>query len=82
MEKTASGHYTVRLPFNEQKDNLGESYNMALKRFQGLETRLSTNTELYEDYRQFLNEYEALGHMSRIEDISLHDGYFLPHQKY
>lgn len=79
MEKTASGHYTVRLPFNKQKDNLGESHNMALKRFQGLETRLSTNTELYEDYRQFLNEYEALGHMSRIEDTSLHDGYFLPH---
>lgn len=52
---------------------------MALKRFQGLERRLSTNTELYEDYRQFLNEYEALGHMSRIEDTSFHDGYFLPH---
>jgi len=50
---------------------------MALKRFQGLERRLSINTELYEDYRKFLNE--ALGHMSRIEDTSFHDGYFLPH---
>lgn len=27
VERTASGHYTVRLPFNDQKGKLGQSYN-------------------------------------------------------
>jgi len=40
VERTRIGHYTVGLPFNDQKDKLGESYNMALKKFQGLKRRI------------------------------------------
>ncbi|XP_011859297.1 PREDICTED: uncharacterized protein LOC105556797 [Vollenhovia emeryi] len=74
-----SGHYAVKLPFNDNKNRLGESHGLALKRLQGLERRLSANAKLYEESRSFLKEYEELGHMSRIENASIQESYFLPH---
>lgn len=56
VEKLSSGHYVVGLPFNIRKNKLGESYKTALKGLQGLERRLTTDAELYEDYRSFLKE--------------------------
>lgn len=79
IRRLPSGHYSVGLPFNDQKEKLGESYGTALRRFQELEKRLIKDPKLYEEYRKFLNEYEALGHMTQIEDSNLKDGYFLPH---
>lgn len=57
-----SGHYAIGLPFNDQKEKLGESYKIALKRLQGLERRMVTDAKLYEDYRSFL---KARSTMSR-----------------
>ncbi|XP_071576010.1 uncharacterized protein [Temnothorax nylanderi] len=79
IQRLPSGHYSVGLPFNDQKEKLGESYGTALRRFLELEKRLIKDPKLYEEYRKFLNEYEALGHMTQVEDPNLKNGYFLPH---
>jgi len=79
VKRLSSGHYSVGLPFNEQRTRLGESYGIALRRLQSLERRLTTNPRLYEDYRHFLCEYESLGHMTEVKEANMQEGYFLPH---
>ncbi|XP_076656367.1 uncharacterized protein LOC143361012 [Halictus rubicundus] len=74
------GRYIVRLPFNDNKQQLGNSYDIALKRFYSLERRLQSNTELRDQYTKFLTEYEALDHMTEVEDKDFKDaGCYLPH---
>ena len=74
-----SGRYTVKLPFKENINELGESYSRALKRFYSLERSLSKNLNHKDQYSNFLREYEELGHMSEDKSASTYDGYFLPH---
>ncbi|XP_058455828.1 uncharacterized protein LOC131433081 [Malaya genurostris] len=81
-ERTVEGRYVVRLPFNELKPQLGDSRNMAIKRFQGLEQRLDKNPEMKHQYTEFLREYESLGHMKEITLDVTEDPrtvYYLPH---
>jgi len=54
---------------------------MACRRFFSLEKRLSQNNELRSKYITFLQEYEALGHMSQIKNVdAVHTNcYYLPH---
>lgn len=74
------GRFVVKMPFKESVKDLGESKNMALKRFQSLERKLCKVPELKVDYVNFMKEYEGLGHMKEIilnnDDF---EGYFLPH---
>jgi len=42
------------------------SYEIAWKRFSSLERKLNKNPELKEHYTQFINEYQALGHMQLV----------------
>ena len=80
FKRTTDDRYVVRLPFKESKVDLGLSYQMAVKRFYALEKRLSNNSDFYEQYKEFLREYQSLGHMSDVTDT--HDetvGYYLPH---
>ena len=74
-----SGRYTVKLPFRENINELGESYSRALKRFHSLERSLSKNLDHKDQYSAFLNEYKELGHMSEDNSASVFEGYFLPH---
>ncbi|XP_062558009.1 uncharacterized protein LOC134222881 [Armigeres subalbatus] len=81
-ERDSEGRFTVRLPFNERKDELGESFDMAKRRFLGLERRLDHHPELKEEYSAFIKEYEDLGHMREIEaNVNEIPGsnYYLPH---
>lgn len=55
---------------------LGSSRAMALNRLYNLERRLSKDEELYNAYRDFMDEYIALVHMKRAESIG---EYFIPH---
>ena len=74
------GRYIVRLPFKENKSQIGSSYDMALQRFHRLEKRLVNNNDLYAEYTEFLKEYINLGHMSDISDTDdITEGYYLPH---
>lgn len=80
--REGDGRFCVRLPVKDDAPKLGESFDMALKRFEGLERKLSSNPELKELYQEFLQEYESLGHMSRVEaqdDPNQLGTYYLPH---
>lgn len=77
----ASNQFVVRLPFKEDPGTiLGESFELAKKRFLALERRLDKNNELKSAYIQFMQEYESLGHMSPIDEKKLYNThYVLPH---
>ncbi|XP_076658716.1 uncharacterized protein LOC143362429 [Halictus rubicundus] len=73
------GRYIVRLPFNNKTEMLGETYNRALKRFQALERRLQIDSNLKQQYKEFIDEYRKLGHMSAAKQTTNCDGFYLPH---
>ncbi|XP_065080621.1 uncharacterized protein LOC135703355 [Ochlerotatus camptorhynchus] len=72
------GRYVVRLPFNELKDQLGDSFVMAKKRYDRLMISLLRNPEKRMQYFEFMTEYIALGHMKQVEVVD-EGGYFIPH---
>ena len=79
-QRSATGRYVVKLPFNENKSKLGDSFPIASRRFNYLENRFAKNSELKQEYVKFLDEYEALNHMSVIENPNSSDrGFYLPH---
>ncbi|XP_066260795.1 uncharacterized protein [Euwallacea similis] len=78
--------FIVKYPFKIDKNlKLGESKPIALSRLKNLERKLEKNEELKKQYVDFMNEYETLGHMTRLEPIGNDDSmpnssYFLPHR--
>ncbi|XP_058448745.1 uncharacterized protein LOC131428715 [Malaya genurostris] len=82
VQRNADGRYTVRLPFKDRQiERLGENRKTALRRFHLLENRLARNPDLSRQYREFMNEYLRLGHMSPVLDEAndLSSCYYLPH---
>ncbi|XP_076383571.1 uncharacterized protein LOC143260874 [Megalopta genalis] len=73
------GRYVVRLPFNKTLSQLGTSGKMALKRFYTLENRLESQPELKQQYKEFINEYLQLGHMSLVKQDCVDEGFYLLH---
>ncbi|XP_058827620.1 uncharacterized protein LOC131687546 [Topomyia yanbarensis] len=79
--RDAEGKFVVTLPRKEFAiARLGESKNIAHKRFLNLERRLDANLELKAMYREFIHEYLLMGHMKEIIDESCDDPvYYMPH---
>lgn len=73
------GNFVVRLPFRDNLEHLGESFDIAVKRFQFLERKLIKNPILKENCSKFINEYINLGHMSEHNNFNLQPNFFLPH---
>lgn len=76
------GRYVVELPLKQgmSEDMLGSSKQMASKRLDKLWNRLHTDSTMKALYSEFLQEYEALGHMTQIkEEDNFEEGYYLPH---
>lgn len=70
----------VRLPQMEEASALGESHDIASRRFLSLEKRLQKDLTLKQGYIQFMKEYEDLGHMKQV--LTKHipkQHYFVPH---
>ncbi|XP_055632402.1 uncharacterized protein LOC129772899 [Toxorhynchites rutilus septentrionalis] len=82
VKRGSDGKYKVSLPKNEDAfAKIGESRDIALRRFQGLERRLSNDSDLRNQYIQFMEEYLHLGHMRKVDackEISI-KRCFLPH---
>lgn len=51
VKRDDQDRFTVHLPFRSNVDQLGDSLNMAIKRFYTLETRLSKDSNLKEQYK-------------------------------
>lgn len=67
--RNEEGRFVVKLPkTSDPESTLGESRNIAERRFYNTERRLQRNPNIYEQYRQFMDLYEKLGHMSLIPE--------------
>lgn len=81
-KRNTRGNFIVEIPFKQELNKLGRSYEQALRRFEILEGKLMKNSELRTDYLAFMAEYENLDHMRSVEghdNMQDADGYFLPH---
>ncbi|XP_072380598.1 uncharacterized protein [Diabrotica undecimpunctata] len=80
-----SGRFQVKLPLISETAHkmLGNSYNMARKRFISLENKLLKHENVYSQYKAFINEYVSLGHAKKVPlsltNVHLENKYFLPH---
>ncbi|GBM87017.1 hypothetical protein AVEN_40602-1 [Araneus ventricosus] len=78
--RNSEGRYIVQLPLKKDLECLGESKTSALGSLNSLWRRLSKNPELLPLYRDFMQEYEALGHMELVTDNNEPStSYYLPH---
>jgi len=65
--RNEEGRFVVTLPVRQDKlINLGESREIAMRRFKALESRLISQPNLYKEYQAFMHEYTVLGHMREI----------------
>ncbi|XP_058449095.1 uncharacterized protein LOC131429062 [Malaya genurostris] len=77
-----NGIFVVTLPKKmEVIEQLGDSRNIAMKRYHGLEKRFSINPDLKAMYTEFIHEYILMGHMMEINDreIVSEPVYYMPH---
>ncbi|XP_011858081.1 PREDICTED: uncharacterized protein LOC105555666 [Vollenhovia emeryi] len=81
--RNEEGRFIVKLPVKEDVlSQLGESKQIAERRFFALEKRLSKQPEVYKEYRDFMREYQELGHMYQVHetpDSNNRIHYYLPH---
>ncbi|XP_065090780.1 uncharacterized protein LOC135711748 [Ochlerotatus camptorhynchus] len=81
VQRGADGRYSVSLPKDENViSRLGESKEIAFRRFLGTERRLSKDVNLRNQYVAFMEEYVQLGHMRKVvDDQGSIKRCFLPH---
>lgn len=81
VHRDTDGRFIVQLPFREGfAEQLGDSRDIALRRFHSLECKLSKDIELKHQYINFLGKYQRLKHMEKISDYeSSQPKYYLPH---
>ncbi|XP_055634106.1 uncharacterized protein LOC129774399 [Toxorhynchites rutilus septentrionalis] len=82
--RDSSGRFVVAVPKKEAViSRIGNSKNIASRRFMSLERRLLSNPELKEAYSKFIHEYSQLGHMKLIDDANESGQsiltYYIPH---
>jgi transposase InsO family protein len=82
FRRADNGRFVVKLPVKYNIEELGESKEIATRRFLSLERRLAKDPARKEHYVSFMREYEELEHMQLVEeqqeDTSQRD-YYLPH---
>jgi len=52
------------------------SRQIAIRRFQNLERKLQADEGLYAVYKEFMSDYESLGHMIIADEVGT---YYIPH---
>ena len=80
LQKASDGKFIVRLPYSGDVSELGESHDVAMRRFLSLEKRLARDSVIQKSYVDFMKEYEQLGHMKEVEPKHVpKQHYFIPH---
>ena len=74
------GRFKVRLPFKSDAKVLGNSYEVAKRRFLALERKVNKVPVLKEMYIEFMKEYLNLGHISPIENTVPRKPHYFIHQ--
>ncbi|XP_046480969.1 uncharacterized protein [Neodiprion pinetum] len=78
VSRNPSRRYVVALPFNEKKNQLGLSKDLALRRLQTLERRFAKDAHFKQQYTEVIEEYINVGHMTRVQSND-EEGFYLPH---
>lgn len=87
VRRDGSGRLHVRLPTRNPNATFGDSQRIAVQRQIQLEKRFASNQDFANDYRQFMLEYEQLGHMCQVENGRVEEAqrdldqrhYYIPH---
>lgn len=66
VTRTASGRFSVALPFRQPRPILGDSRGMAQKRLHYLEHRLARDDALSQQYKDFMMDYLTSRHMELV----------------
>ncbi|XP_062556914.1 uncharacterized protein LOC134221744 [Armigeres subalbatus] len=78
--RNSEGRYVVRLPVKEELlPSIGDTWNIAARRFSAVERRFRSDETLRKSYADFMEEYERLGHMEEVMTRVALPQYFLPH---
>ncbi|XP_062704645.1 uncharacterized protein LOC134286948 [Aedes albopictus] len=81
--RAESGRFVVQLPKKPSiLSQMGDSYDIAKRRFLSVERRLQAKPQLKTAYSAFIEEYRILGHMKEVVDVSQptpYRPYYLPH---
>lgn len=79
--RDTTGRYIVRLPLKSEATLLGDSRAKAVSCLNRLKIKFKSNPKFRELYRDFINEYEELGHMvvADTSNTSASTTYYLPH---
>ncbi|XP_062713178.1 uncharacterized protein LOC134290149 [Aedes albopictus] len=80
--RNADGRYVVKLPKREELlPQLEDNWYNATRRFYSLERSLARDPEKHAMYQKFVHEYQALGHMRKIDpnERDSKPRYYLPH---
>ncbi|GFY25369.1 uncharacterized protein TNCV_2484891 [Trichonephila clavipes] len=64
--RTKEVKYVVFMPLKEEPSCLGNSKGIALKRLGSMWNRLARDENYLNSYREFLRDYEKLGHMKKV----------------
>ena len=82
FKRNHEGRFVVSIPFKKPLSMLGDTKQIAIKRFLKLERKLNSDQVQRQMYSEFIREYIELNHMSEVNlshpknnDVS----YFLPH---
>ena len=68
VKRDNSGRYTVKLPFNEKLNQIGELKKIAYQRFYSIEKKFEKYPSLKDHYSTCLDNYSDEGHMSEVRD--------------
>ncbi|KAH9634604.1 hypothetical protein HF086_009256 [Spodoptera exigua] len=77
--RLSDGRYQVRLPLKPNISEIGESKSRAIAQFFQIERKLQKNRSIAEEYKLFIKEYLALGHMICTDGTTTSLEYFMPH---
>lgn len=73
----------LKVPLSQVNETIGDSFNQALQRFYNLEKRFKKEPQLFEQYKDFIHQYVALGHGTVVNidkyDLTKDPVFFLPH---
>lgn len=80
VQRDSSGRYIVALPFENFPPPLGDSFDVALNRFNSLEKKFQASPEFRGRYGDVIGDYLKQGHMSPVLDNKkTGSSYYLPH---
>ncbi|KAF2885481.1 hypothetical protein ILUMI_20689 [Ignelater luminosus] len=81
-KRDETGRFTVSLPLKQEYTRLGDTKQVAIKRFLTLERKFSRDNNLKRTYLEFMSQYVEMGHMTKINEDHLSGNntvYYLPH---